>query len=96
MLHLFLNSYSGCQLLNNLRLGIATVVFECLNDLAPSYLSQKFKTRSGVHNCNTTNRHHVPLSRTAVGQRAFTFRGQKLWNLDVFNPFTAKGFPIDE
>ena len=23
---------------------------------------------------------HIPLCRTAAGQRAFTFRGQKLWN----------------
>ena len=38
---------------------------------------------------------HIPLCRTAAGQRAFTFRGQKLWislpdesqfitNFDVF------------
>ena len=23
---------------------------------------------------------HIPLCRTAAGQRAFTFRGQRLWN----------------
>ena len=46
----------------------ATMVFKCLNGLAPPYLCQKFKTRSEVHNCNTRNR------------RAFIFRGQKLWN----------------
>ena len=46
------------------------------------YLCQKFKTRSEVHNCNTRNRDrlHIPLCRTAAGQRAFTFRGQRLWN----------------
>ena len=59
-----------------------TMVFKCLNGLAPPYLCQKFKTRSEVHNCNTRNRDrlHIPLCRTAAGQRAFTFRGQKLWN----------------
>ena len=70
---------------------------KCFNGLAPPYLCQKFKTRSQVHNCNTRNRDrpHIPLSGTAAGQRAFTFRGQKLWislpdefqsinNLDVF------------
>ena len=56
----------------------ATMVFKCLNGLAPPYLCQKFKTRPEVHNCNTRNRD--PLCRTAAGQRSFTFRGQKLWN----------------
>ena len=60
----------------------ATMAFECLNGLAPPYLCQKFKTRSEVHNCNNRNRDrlHIPFCRTAAGQRAFTFRGQKLWN----------------
>ncbi|CAH3175104.1 unnamed protein product, partial [Porites lobata] len=26
------------------------------------------------------DRLHIPLCKTAAGQRAFTFRGQKLWN----------------
>ena len=49
---------------------------------APPYLCQKFKTRSEVHNCNTRNKDHlhIPLCRTAAGRRAFTFRGQRLWN----------------
>ena len=53
-----------------------------LNGLAPPYLCQKLKTRSEVHNRNTRNRdrQHIPLCRTAAGQRAFTLRGQKLWN----------------
>ena len=34
----------------------ATLVFKWLNGLASPYLCQKFKTRSGVHNCNTRNR----------------------------------------
>ena len=60
----------------------ATMVFKCLNGIAPPYLCEKLKTRSEVHNCNTRNRDrlHIPLCRTAAGQRAFTFRGQKLWN----------------
>ena len=58
------------------------MVFKCLNGLAPPYLCQNFNTRSEVHNCNTRNRDrlHIPLCRTAAGQRAFTFRGQRLWN----------------
>ena len=66
--------------------------FLCLNGLAPPYLCQKFKTRSEVHNRNTRNRHrlHIPLCRMAAGQRAFTFRGQRLWNSlpDEFHSIT--------
>ena len=37
---------------------------------------------SEVHNRNTRNRDrlHIPLCRTTAGQRAFTFRDQRLWN----------------
>ncbi|CAH3032044.1 unnamed protein product [Pocillopora meandrina] len=45
------------------------MVFKCLNGLAPPYLGQKNRDRL-----------HIPLCRTAAGLRAFTFRGQKLWN----------------
>ena len=82
MLHLCLSSYNGYQIIKQLVVRDATLVFKCLNGLAPPYLCQKFKTRLEVHNCNTRNRDclHIPLCRTAAGQRAFTFRGQKLWN----------------
>ena len=47
------------------------------------FASQQFAwIRSEMHNCNTSNRDrlHIPLCRTAAGQRAFTFRDQRLWN----------------
>ena len=69
-------------IIKQLAVKDAAMVLKCLNRLAPPYLCQKFKTRSEVHNCNTRNRDrlHIPLCRTAAGQRAVTFRGQKLWN----------------
>ena len=69
-------------IVKQLEVRDATMVFKCLNGLAPPYLCQKFKTRSEVHNCNTRNRDrlHIPLCRTAAGQRPFSFRGQKPWN----------------
>ena len=69
-------------IVKQLEVRDAKMVFKCLNGLAPPYLCQKFKTRSKVHNCNTRNRDrlHIPLCRMAAGQRAFTFRGQRLWN----------------
>ena len=72
MLHLCLSSYNGYQIIKQLVVRDATLVFKCLNGLAPPYLCQKFKTRLEVHNCNTRNRDclHIPLCRTAAGQRA--------------------------
>ena len=65
-----------------LRYRDGVMTFKCLNGLAPSYLSNKFNTRSEIHDCNTRNRDmlDVPLCRTAVGQRSFLFRAVSLWN----------------
>ena len=56
-------------IVKQLEVRDATMVFKCLNGLAPPYLCQKFKTTSEVHNCNTRNRNrlHIPLCRTAAG-----------------------------
>ena len=69
------------------------------------HVCQKFKITLGVHNYNTRNRDRlqIPLCRTGVGQHAFIFRGQKLWNshpdefqsitnLDVFKVKKKKTF----
>ena len=58
-------------IVKQLEVRDATMVFKCLNGLSPPYLCEKFKTRSEVHNCNTMNRDrlHIPLCRTAAGQR---------------------------
>ena len=78
----FLNQLQSLQIIKQLTARDATMVFKCLNGLAPPYLCQKFKTRSEVHNCNTRNRDclHIPLCRTAAGHRAFTLSCQKLRN----------------
>ena len=83
-------------IIKQLAVRDATMVFKCLNGIAPPYLCEKLKTRTEVHNCNTRNRDrlHIPLCRTAAGQRAFTFRGQKLWNSlpDEFQSTTTSIF----
>ena len=70
------------SIIKQLAVRDVTMVFKCLSGLAPPYLCQKFKPDRKCTNCNTRNkdRLHIPLCRTATGQRAFTFRGQKLWN----------------
>ena len=41
MLHLCLSSYNGYQIIKQLVVRDATLVFKCLNGLAPPYLCQK-------------------------------------------------------
>ena len=83
-------------IIKQLAVRDATMVFKCLNGIVPPYLCEKLKTRSEVHNCNTRNRDrlHISFCRTAAGQRAFTFRGQKLWNSlpDEFQSTTTSIF----
>ena len=37
-----------------LNLKDDVMTFKCLKNLAPTYLSERYKQRSQVHNCNTT------------------------------------------
>ena len=78
--------------LNNLRwlsvpamlaLYDAILTFKCLRGLAPNYLSSRFNTRASVHGRNTRNKNmlDIPAFNTAAGQRSFTYRAVKCWNM---------------
>ena len=58
------------------------MMYKCLNEGAPAYLSQKFKKRSQIHSRTTRNRNDLEFNkcRLATGQRCFSFRGAKAWN----------------
>ena len=60
----------------------AVMMHKCLNGLSPSYLSNKFCTRSSIHDRHTRHRRNlnIPSCRIAAGQRAFYYRGVKIWN----------------
>ena len=60
----------------------SVLTFKCQNDLAPQYLTSKFTKRSNVHARNTRTRNslQIPLYRTAIGQRSFSYRGANTWN----------------
>jgi len=64
------------------RLTVDDVVMmhKCLNGLSPSYLSNKFCTRSSIHDRQTRHRGNlnIPSCRIAAGQRAFYYRGSSL------------------
>lgn len=61
---------------------IIIMTFKCLNNLAPTYLCEKFVKRSAIHNRNT--RHNddleIPKCKTSSGQKSFHYRATKLWN----------------
>ena len=59
----------------------AILASECVMGLAPSYLSDKFATRSSVHSVNIRNKHKlsIPRYKSAAGQRTFFIRGVNLW-----------------
>ena len=70
-------------IIKQLEVRDATMVFKCLNGLAPPYLCQKLKPdrkcTTATLGIGTAYIYHS-VGRTAAGQRAFTFRGQRLWN----------------
>ena len=58
------------------------MLHKCLHNKTPSYLSQKFKRRSEIHNRITRQNQdlNIPKCRLATEQRSFAYRGTKLWN----------------
>ena len=60
----------------------AVMMHKCLQGLSLSYLLDKFSTRVTVHNRQTRYRNslYIPQCRITAGQRAFYYRGVKIWN----------------
>ena len=61
----------------------ATIVFKSISGLAPTYLSTLFtrnSTRETVNLRNSETDLLVPRMKTSNGQKAFSFRGSKVWN----------------
>ena len=64
-------------------LETATIVFKSISGLAPIYLSTLFTRNStrdivNLRNCETDSL--APPMKTSNGQKAFSFRGAKVWN----------------
>ena len=61
----------------------ATIIFKSISGLAPTYLSALFTRKSirdivNLRNCDTDVL--APRMKTSNGQKAFSFRGAKVWN----------------
>ena len=61
---------------------VGVLAFKCVKGLAPSCLSDRFVTRSTVHDRNTRNKDclNIPAYQSVAGQRTFLYRAIKLWN----------------
>ena len=61
---------------------VGVLAFKCVKGLAPSYLSDRFVTKSTVHDCTTRNKDYlnIPGYQSATGQRTFLYSAIKLWN----------------
>ena len=68
---------------NLIRKETATLTYKSLNSLAPAYMRKLFTKYSddserSLRSTETDLR--LPLLKTANGQKAFSYRGAKLWN----------------
>ena len=68
-----------------LMVNDAVMMHRCLGGLSPSYLSclsDKFSARATIHNRQTRYRNslNIPYYRITAVQRAFCYRGVKIWN----------------
>ena len=60
----------------------AVLMFKCMNNLAPEYLSKLFKQTWDIHSYHTRNHDllHIPRCRTVTAQDYFVYRAVKIWN----------------
>ena len=67
---------------DRLEINDAVIVFKCLNNLAPKYLSDQLQMRSSVCTRLTrcANNLKIPLCRLVTGQRRYAYRAVKIWN----------------
>ena len=59
-------------------------MFKCFNNVAPTYLSDKFHKVRDLHNIYTrqaaADNLSLPKFKLAKAQNSFSFKGAKLWN----------------
>ena len=67
-----------------IRKETVSLTYKALNSLAPQYLGELFTKCSERSDRNLrsteTKNLQIPLLRTCTGQKAFSYRGAKLWN----------------
>ena len=63
---------------------LGSLMFKCMNGMAPQYLTDKFRCANDVHDRNTrnstNNNLYVPRPRTEKFKQSLAFAGSKTWN----------------
>ena len=66
------------------KFHIATLMFKCVNGLAPNYLSDQVNLMSEVNNYNTRSSNSldvlVPAVNREIFRKSFAFNGARIWN----------------
>ena len=77
-----LRSLRWLKFKQKLMVNDAVMKHKCLTGLSPSYLSDKFSSRAIIDDRQTGYRDslNIPSCRINAGQRAFYYRGVKIWN----------------
>ena len=75
-----------------LRLRDVTMMYKCVNNLVPPYISCKIGKRSNANAFNLRNSEdlNLPGCRTAAAQSGFFYRAAKAWNSLSNNTRTAR------
>ena len=68
------------------------MMYKCVNNLVPAYISCKIGKRSNAHAYNLRNSEdlNLPGCRTAAAQSGFFYRAAKAWNSLSNNTRTAR------
>ena len=77
-----LRSLRWLNVKQRLMVNDAVMMHKCLKGLSPSYLSDKFSTRTIIHDRQKryTDNLNIPPCKINAGQRGFYYRGVKIWN----------------
>ena len=72
----------------------AILMYKCLNDLAPTYLSNKFNFVSDAHpystRSTTNNKLALPKPKSELLKKSFYYNGSRIWNELPFNICNAE------
>ena len=69
------------NLVSQQQIALATMVYKCLQGLAPGYLCSKFTNRESVYSLRGSERKlNVPFPRTNCYKNSFSYRGATVWN----------------
>ena len=77
---------------SEVEVKVVQMMYKCVNNLVPAYVSCKVGKRSNAHAYNLRNSEdlNLPGCRTAAAQSGFFYRAAKAWNSLSNNTRTAR------